>query len=329
MANSGTYWAGFDLGGTKMYGAIFDDEEFKIRGKERKKTKASEGVEACIDRIIETISDAIKDAGIDKKDIKGIGASVPGMLDLNKGIVISAPNLTWKKVPIKDELEKKFNCPVFISNDVDAGVYGEYCFGAGKGARCVVGVFPGTGIGGGCVYQGQLIRGLVNSCMEIGHITVLPNGPLCGCGKRGCLETVASRLAIAQAAAAAAYRGEAPALLKSAGTDLSNIRSGALADAIKDGDQIIESIVKEAARWLGVGIASAINLLAPDTVVLGGGLVEAMPELYQREVSASVKESVVPSFIGVSKIAIAKLGDDATVTGAAAWARKCVVNGAQ
>jgi glucokinase len=324
MADNEHYWIGFDLGGTKMYAAVFNDE-LGMRGKERKKTKASEGVEACFGRIKETISMAMDQAGIGKKDLAGIGASVPGMLDLNKGVVLNAPNLGWKKVPIREELENKFDCPVVISNDVDAGVYAEYCLGAAKGAHCALGVFPGTGIGGGCVYEGQLLRGLVSSCMEIGHMPVAPGGPLCGCGRRGCLESVASRLAIAQAAAAAASRGDAPHLLEVAGTDLANIRSGALSDAIKAGDSVVEQIVRDAARWLGRAIAGAIDLLAPDIVVLGGGLVEAMPNLYVEEVTSSVKEHVLPSFQNTFKIVAAKLGDEATIIGAAAWARKAIL----
>src|SRR5690606_17536070 len=139
-----------------------------------------------------------------------------------------------------------------------------------RGARTVVGVFPGTGIGAGCVYDGRILAGAAISCMEIGHMQVVRGGKLCGCGRRGCLETEASRLAIAAEAAKAAYRGQAPNLMKLAGTDLSDIRSGTLAEAIKQGDKIIEQIVVDAAGWIGDAVASVVHLIAPDTVVLGG-----------------------------------------------------------
>jgi glucokinase len=203
---------------------------------------------------------------------------------------------------------------------VDAGVYAEYRFGAGKGARCVLGVFPGTGIGGGCVYEGKIIRGRKNSCMEIGHIQVTLNGSICGCGRRGCLETEASRLAISAAAAQAAFRGEAPHLLAAVGTDVSLIRSGILAEAIKNGDTIIENIVRNAAELIGVAIGDVINLLAPDVVVLGGGLVEAMPKLFVDAVENAARNNCMPSFSKTFKTVAAKLGDDANVLGAAAWA---------
>ena len=186
-----------------------------------------------------------------------------GPLDLDEGVILDAPNLGWKDVKMKATLEKEFGCPAAVMNDVDAGVYGEYRFGAARSSRCVLGVFPGTGIGGGCVYDGKIVRGKTNSCMEIGHIQVVPDGPLCGCGLRGCLEAVASRLAISAAAAQAAYRGQAPDLLDAAGTSLDQIRSGALADSIAAGDTVVESIVRNAARHIGTAVASAVHLCRP------------------------------------------------------------------
>ena len=213
MSNPERYWVGFDLGGTKMLAKVFDDK-FKSLGKSRNKTKGYEGAKAGLDRIVKTIQEALDDADLEKKHLAGIGIGCPGPLDLERGIIHSAPNLGWRDVHVKAHLKKAFGCPVVMLNDVDAGVYGEYRRGAARGTRTVVGVFPGTGIGGGCVYDGQIIRGKNASCMEIGHVQVAPEGPLCGCGRRGCLEAVASRLVIAAQAAAAAYRGQAPHLLE-------------------------------------------------------------------------------------------------------------------
>ena len=276
-----SYWLGFDLGGTKMMATVFD-AGFKVVGSHRAKTKGNEGTKEVLDRIIETIEKALDDARIKAQRLGAIGVGCPGPLDLDRGIILEAPNLGWKNVTLKETLEKAFGCPTVIANDVDSGTYGEYRFGAGRKARCVVGVFPGTGIGGACIYEGRIFRGKTSSCMEIGHIQVQPEGRVCGCGQRGCLETVASRLAISAEAASAAYRGEAPHLLEMAGTDLSSIKSGVLAKAIQAGDTVVERIVRNAAQQLGGAIAGVVNLLAPDVVVLGGGLVEAMSDLYFR-----------------------------------------------
>jgi glucokinase len=282
-------WVGFDLGGTKMMAAIFNGE-FRLLGRKRRKTKGNEGAKAGLERIIQTIRDALADAGRSEEELAGIG----------------------------------IGCPATMLNDVDAGLYGEYRFGAAKGSRCAVGVFPGTGIGGGCVYDGQILRGRNLSCFEIGHMQVTQHGLPCGCGRNGCLETEASRLAISAAAAAAAFRGEAPHLLAVAGTALSDIRSGVLADAIRAGDVVIEKIVRRAAMFIGDAVGNIVNLLAPDVVVLGGGLVEAMPDLMVKGIEDAARKRAAPAFSKSFKVAAARLGDDAVAKGAAAWIQKNV-----
>lgn len=303
-----------------MLGGVFN-ADLRLMGKRRRKTKGAEGAKAGLERIIETIQDAMKEAQVEGQKLAGIGVGCPGQIDLDKGTVIEAANLGWKNFHIGDALQQEFKCPVVVLNDVDAGVYGEYRFGAGKGSRCLVGVFPGTGIGGGCVYEGKVLRGKNVSCFEIGHIQINPNGIPCGCGRIGCLETEASRLAIATAAAAAAFRGEAPHLFAAAGTDVSDIRSGVLAEAIRAGDVAIERIVRRAAGLVGRAVGDVVNLLAPEVVVLGGGLVEAMPELYVESVEQAARERAAPPFAKMFKVAAAKLGDDAVIRGAAAWAQ--------
>jgi glucokinase len=278
-----------------------------------------------VNRIIETIGRVLERADVAKDRVAGIGVGVPGPLELDRGILLESSNLGWKDVKLKEELEKAFGCPAVILNDADAGVYGEYRFGAARKARCAVGVFPGTGIGGGCIYDGKILRGKTGSCFEFGHCQVQPGGAICGCGQRGCLETVASRLAISADAAQAALRGEAPNLLRLAGgANLTEIRSRILAEAIKAGDKSVERIIRDACEWLGVGVSIAVNLLAPDVVVLGGGLVEAMPELFRSGVEESARKHLMKTMRDTFEVSVAKLGDDAAVTGAAAWAQLSV-----
>lgn len=316
------HWVGFDLGGTKMLACVFD-ENFKCIGRERKKTKGHLGPEVGLERITEAIREALADAKVDVEQIQGIGIGCPGPLDPDGGILINAPNLGWKGVPVSEYLRKEFKCPVTLSNDVDAGIYGEYRFGAGKDARCVIGLFPGTGIGGGCVYEGKILRGKNITCMEIGHMPVLQGGPFSGAGHAGSLEAIASRLSIAAQASQAAYRGQAPALRKAVGTDISDIRSGAISTSIEEGDTFVKKIVLQAAHNIGTTMAGIIHLLAPDKIILGGGLVEAMPKMFESAVDDAIKEWLLPAYSGCYKISVAKLGDDAGVMGAAAWAQEC------
>ena len=320
MARDRGYWVGFDLGGTKMFATVFN-QRFEPLGRERKKTKGHEGAKAGLERIANAIRQALEEAKVAPEQLAGIGIGCPGAVDLERGVIEEAANLGWKDVRLREKLTAEFGCPVMVLNDVDAGVYGEYRFGAARDARCALGVFPGTGIGGGCVYEGKVLRGRKYSCLEIGHMQVRPHGGrLCGCGRYGCLETEASRLAIAAEAAQAAFRGDAPELLRTAGTDLSNIRSGAIAQSIKAGDLAVEKIVRRAAQMIGLAVGNAANLLAPDVVILGGGLVEALPKWFVDTIESSAREHAMPSFAKSLKVVAARLGDDANVLGAAAWA---------
>lgn len=297
------------------------DGEFSVVGRERKKTRGHQGAKSGVERMVESIREAVDDAGLKLSQIGGIGVGVPGPVDMHKGIVIETANLGWKNVPLSEMLGEHFDCPIAILNDVDAGVYAENCFGSAKDARCVVGVFPGTGIGGGCVYEGNILTGRNSSCMEIGHIPLLNDGPLSGFGHRGTLEAVASRLAISGEVAQAAFRGQAPHLMETAGTDISKIKSGVLADSIKAGDVMVAAIVRKAAGHIGTAISGIVNLLCPDVVVLGGGLVEAMPELIIESVEEAAVEYLLPSFRDSFRVVAAELGDYATVKGSAAWVR--------
>lgn len=319
-AAGGRAWIGFDLGGTKMLAVLFDDRLRPI-ARERRRSRGHDGADAGIRRIIESIEKVLAAAGVGKEMLGGIGVGCPGPLDLDRGTVLAMPNLGWKNVRLGSVLREAIGCPVALINDVDAGIYAEYRFGAARGARCAVGVFAGTGIGGGAVYQGEILRGGRGSCLEIGHLPVWPRGPWCGCGRQGCLEAIAGRLAISTQAAAAAYRGEAPNLLRLAGTDLAEIRSQALTQAIAEGDAVIERIVRQAAATIGWAMAGVVNLLAPDIVVLGGGMVEDMPALFKAEIEKAINAQIMPAFAGTFRVVTAKLAGDATARGAAAWAR--------
>lgn len=317
----GRIWVGFDLGGTKMLAVLYDDE-FRPLGKRRRKTKGSEGADNGMNRIESTIDRAFAESGVSPQRLAGIGIGCPGPVDMDKGRILQAPNLGWDDVNIADRLSKRFSCPVVAINDVDAGVYGEYRFGAAIGSRCAVGIFPGTGIGGGCVYQGQIFQGGGVSCMEIGHTRISSSVRTGGYSFPGTLEAEASRLTVAAEAVKAAYRGEAPYLMANGGTDLADIRSGTLAEAIEAGDVAIHSLVQEAAKSIGIAVVNIVHLLAPDKIVLGGGLVEAMEELFVGTVKKTARKYVMNAYRDRFDVVAAKLGDDAGVLGAAAWAKK-------
>ncbi len=316
--SSNNYHLGFDLGGTKMLAVVYDGQ-FKPLGRNRMKTQGNRGTDSVLERLTENIDKALIEAGITSSELSSIGIGVPGTVNMAAGIVLGSVNLGWKNLAIAKLLQDRYDCSVQLLNDVDAGVYGESQFGSARGATNVLGVFPGTGIGGGAVLNGRIVTGSKQTSMEIGHIPVVPNGTRCGCGLKGCLETVASRLAISGLAAQAAYRGAAPYLREQIGTDISLIRSGVLAAAVANGDDEIKAIIKRACKYLGKAIGAMVTVLSPDVVVLGGGLAEAMPELFSYYTRKAARKNVIPILKDTFEVKIAELGDDASVLGAAVW----------
>lgn len=300
-----------DIGGTKMLAVVFD-AKFRPVGRYRKKSKANVPPEQ---HVVNIIQGALDDAGV--KSVRGIGMGSPGPLDPETGVVIDTPNLGWKNFPLANIVKKHFGVPAVLDNDVNMGTYGEWCFGEVQKCRNVLGMFPGTGVGGGIIIDGKLYHGFTGSAGEVGHMTLEVDGPFCGCGKNGCLEGLASRIAIAKEVVALAARGDAPYILENCGTDLAKIRSGVLARAVDAGDKQVEQVIRRAAFYVGVGVANLINVLSPEAVVLGGGLVEAMESIYLEEVKRAVKTHAMPFLRKDVRIVAAKLGDDAVAMGAA------------
>lgn len=314
------YWIGFDLGGTKMLASVFD-ENYQILGTARKATNGSDGQAKGRKRILAVLNEAIADANVEPSKLMGIGMACPGLVNTDKGILIHAPNLGWSRMALGDMLTKAFGKPSAILNDVDAGTFGEYKIGAAKGARSVLGVFPGTGLGAGFVYDGRLIMGLGVSCMELGNL-VMP-GTHIGSEQFGAvaLEDLTSRLAFAAESGVACYRGQAPMMDKKTKGSIRDIRSKALAGSVKAPEEAILRIARNSIRYLGMGVASVVNLLAPDHITLGGGLVEELPDLYLSLLREEVNRYAMPPLSKGIKYSIAKLGGNAVTAGSVAWLR--------
>jgi glucokinase len=314
------FWIGFDLGGTKMMASVLD-ANYVVLGSARKSTNGSDGAPKGRNKIVKAIREAIEAAGVDPKGLQGIGIGCPGLVNPDKGILIFAPNLGWTNMALRKLLQTQFKCPVAVLNDVDAGTYGEYALGAGKGARSLLGVFPGTGVGAGFVYNGQLVMGRAISAMELGNL-LLPGthigSPVFGTVT---LEDLTSRLALASQAGLACYRGQLPDLDKKTEGSLRNIRSKALANAFRSGEDAAMIMFRNSIRYLGMGVATVVNLLAPDRITLGGGLVEELPGLYLNLLKEEVEHYAIPELARGIKYSLAKLGGQAVAAGAVAWMR--------
>lgn len=315
------FWIGFDLGGTKMMACVLD-KDYKVLGTARKSTGGSDGQAKGRRKIINTIQEAIAESGVDPKGLQGIAIGCPGLVNPEKGILINAPNLGWNNMGLTGILKTAFKKPVAVLNDVDAGTFGEYKLGAGKGARSLLGVFPGTGVGAGFVYDGKLIMGRAVSAMELGMI-YLPGTHL-GSEQHGAvmLEDLTSRLALASQAGIACYRGQLPELDKKTRGNLRDIRSKALAGAFNSGEAAGMIMFGNSIRFLGMGVAAVVNLFAPDQITLGGGLVEEMPTLYLNSLKEEVSRFALPALARTIKYSVAKLGGSAVAVGAVAWLRE-------
>ena len=317
-----TYVVGVDMGGTKILSAVIDAEG-NILGTAKVPTKADAGTSVVIDRIADSIQKAIGKSGINAASIEAVGIGAPGPLDPKTGVVIFAPNLGWRDVPLKTELEARIGIQTFVDNDVNVGTLGEHVFGAGQGVQNVVGIFVGTGIGGGIILQGELFHGASKTAGEIGHIIVKAGGPKCGCGTRGCLEALASRTAMAkQFQKAILKQGKKSVISKLTDGDLSAIRSGVLAKAVRANDKLTLKVFKRVTKYLGIGIGSIVNFLNPEMIVLGGGVVEALDDTFLDDIRAAAKKYALPNTLDGVEIVQAKLGDNSGILGAAALARQ-------
>jgi glucokinase len=273
---------GVDLGGTSLL-AVATTPKGKILGEKKRKTRAEEGANAVLTRMVKTIKDTVRDAGAKLKDVRAIGLGMPGPLNPQAGVIYHAPNLgpTWNDLPVTAHLSEKLECPVYLENDVNVGVAGEHALGAAKGFKNVVAIFVGTGIGGGIILDGKLYQGTRFSAGEVGHAVLEADGPLCGCGKHGCAEALASRTAIERdirAALDAGRESAIPEILERSGQQ--TMSSSVIAKALEQGDELTQAVVAKAEYYMGLLVANIVNILDPEAIVLGGGIVERLGEQY-------------------------------------------------
>ena len=322
MAANDDYVVGVDMGGTKILAAVIDAKG-EIVQQAKRATKPKKGPEEVIERITRCIREAIDGAELNSSQIRAIGIGSPGPLDPETGVIIFAPNLGWSNVPLKAKLEANLSIPTFVDNDVNVGTLGEYAFGAGQGVKNLVGIFVGTGIGGGIILDGKLFHGVNKTAGEVGHMIVEAKGPRCGCGNFGCLEAVASRTAITRDLQKAILKkGKKSKLTELNGGNLDLIRSKAIARAVKQGDKPTIKVVQRAAKYLGISVASIVHFLNPEMVVLGGGVVEAMGDSLLDPIRHAAAEYALPTTMDGVQIVAATLGDNAGVIGASVLARE-------
>jgi glucokinase len=309
---------GIDVGGTKTILALFDSRlevlaEDKFRS--HPETGGLPAFERAFRRSIEKLMRRARKA---KLAVRYVGLGCAGDIDMKRGVVRRSPNLTFLDgYPFREKLEKLTKAQVFVGHDVQAALYGEYRMGAARNARHVIGVWLGTGVGGAMIVDGRIHLGATGSAGDIGNYLLTSVDVSIDSPRKYVLDGVASRTAIAGEAAALAAKHKAPALRKDAGTDVDDIRAGDIAQSIRKGDKAIERLVRSRANIVGAVLSNLVDFINPDVIVLGGGLVEAMPALIRSEVRKSINAHASRKAARAVKVRVAKLHRHAGTVGAA------------
>ena len=303
-----------DIGGTKVLGVVFNSKK-EIVYRLKKKTKAGGDTSDNIEElIISVVKELISSSKIKKNQIHAIAAGAPGVINQETGVVLFSPNLPWRNYNIRKPIEDAFGCPFYIGNDVNVGVLGEYKYGAAKGYKNVVGLFVGTGMGGGLILNGDLFTGNQFKAAEYGHMILDPEGPLCNCGQRGCLEAFSSKQGMSSYIRQQVSRGRKSVMADAVQNGV--FKSKVLKNALAEGDAVACEAVDRACHYLAIASGNLVNTFSPDVVVYGGGVIEAVGDIFMEKILAEVDRYCMPSIRETVEFKKAALGDDSILYGA-------------
>lgn len=308
------YYVGIDLGGTNTKIGVLN-KEGDILKSTIIKTLSMEGVDRTLERIWDTIQELAKDLDINKANIKGIGLGIPGPV-LDQSVVAFFANFPWgKNVNIKEKLEKLTGIETKLDNDANIIALGEAKYGAGKGSKSSVTVALGTGIGGGIYVDGKLISGYKGAGGEIGHMKVVKDGKLCGCGQRGCFEAYASATGLIREAVSRLTVNKQNLLYKMIDGDLIKLEAKDIFDAAREGDAFSLELVDYEAEYLALGVANILNIINPEVVILGGGVALA-GDILLNPMREKLNKYALPITLEDLKIIQGVLGNEAGIKGA-------------
>ena len=313
------YVIGIDIGGTNLVvGAVAEDGS-RLIAQNTEPTRAEEGPDAVVTRLASLARDTIAECRrLDPQGrILGVGAGAPGPLDTKTGIIFLTPNLGWVNMPLRQLLADQLGLPTSLDNDANCAIYGEWWRGAARGSRHVIGFTIGTGIGGGIVIDGKIYHGASDCAAEFGHTTIDPEGRHCKCGNYGCLEAYASGPAIALRLVEALQSGAESRTTAMVEGDLSRITAQTVYQAAQEGDALALEVVRDTAKYLGVGVANLVNVFNPEMVVICGGVTQAGERLFAPLRQEVTRRAFKPA-VKVCRIVPGELTGTAGVYGAAA-----------
>lgn len=304
---------GIDIGGTKIAAGIVDDKGTVVCMK-RMPTEAGKGYEGVRDGIVVLIEDIIKESGIEKRDIEKIGIATAGQVEKGSERILFSPNLDWHNVPLKEDMEKATGVQTHIENDVNAATYGEWKFAFEGVSKDVLGVFVGTGVGGGLILNGKLYRGFSNIGAEVGHMILNPYGYRCNCGNDGCFEAYCGGWYITERVKKKIQEGYKGKINNIIGGNPINLNAGVIEEGYLAGDALCVSVWQEVVEYLGAGVASLVNLLNPEIIVLGGGVIYGTKRLVDDMKNVLEKRAMKDSLKGL-RIEKARFGEKSALLG--------------
>ena len=310
------YRIGVDLGGTNIATGVID-ENYKIIGRGKVKTRAPRPAEAIFDSIKEAVDMAVVNAGISYDEITSVGVGTPGSVNKDTGAIEFSNNLKFHNVPAKAMLEERLKKPVYLENDANAAALGEAVAGSGHGVKNFVAVTLGTGVGSGIIIDGKIYRGSNFCGGEMGHMVINVDGIPCNCGRKGCWEKYASATALVSQAVEAMQGDKASLLWQTCDGDLNKVDGKSIFDAVDLGDETAKAVVDRYLYYVSVGIANVVNALQPETVCVGGGISGQGEKILQpiRDMVKAERYSVYAE--NQANIVPALLGNDAGIIGAA------------
>lgn len=309
MPNGESLVAGVDLGGTSLL-CVVADAAGNVRGEAALDTIRGKGPDPVVEQVVQVVEEAAKAAGVRVRDLAGLGVGAAGAVEPGTGIVRVAPNLGWKDVPLANLLRKETGLSTVVDNDVHVAMLGEHAYGAAKGAHSAVAIWVGTGIGGAVILNDELWLGNRGSAGEIGHVVLDPEGPKCGCGRKGCAEALASRTAMERDVRDAIKRGRKSRVLELMKKHQKDrMTSSVVERALKKGDKVMLRVFEAAQDRIGDLAGSLVNVLDPEVVVIGGGLAERFGERFVERIRERAigrllntanldKVRIVPSALG-------------------------------
>jgi len=302
---------GIDVGGTKTVIGLVDGPG-KIAVRRRIPTESMRGYGPVRDDILAAIDGVLREAGLSPADVESIGVAAAGQV-LRDTIVFS-PNLGWENVPVKADLERTTGIETFVENDVNAATYGEWQFGLAGSAAHVVGIFIGTGIGGGLIFDGRLYRGYGGVAAEVGHMSLNPGGYECRCGSTGCFEAYCGGAYVVERVRTRLDQGYRGKLWDIVGGRPEALHAGHIEAAYLEGDEICTAVWKEVIEYLGIALQNLVNLLNPEVIICGGGVIRGTTQLLEGAKAVMERRSLAPSLAGF-RLERASLGDDAAILG--------------